>query len=459
MKNLLRFLVIVFIFISCNPDKTSIKSESVSPGSLEKEVYNVELYFDESSGLVPLKNNPNCKNSLDDKACQIAANELRNSIIEKIRKIDSSIVVDTMHVRVYLDVSVYLDSLNKGQFKKLEAAATANNYVISQTFEIQARRPIMQTDYIQQARRPIMQEQFRYDSLSKTSMMVKEIGGGQPGSSIPTHRVWIVDSGIDSTHQDLNFGQSEAALSSDFSMGNSKNPFEDGYEHGTFLAGAIGGLASSKPIFAEGYGINGVFPLAKMVSIKIFNKSGNTNSGRVTSALSYVFSYAKSGDVVNLSWGLNISSGDCEANQYKKIYEWIDKLASKGVYVVMSAGNEAQESSTNFPGCIDLASQPASTKSKIFTIGSVEVPVSGSYYYSFFSNYGRPSVDYLTPGEDVFTTAPGGKYVLVSGTSVSAAIFSGILYHNSGVGTLAIIKRGAVPGGTNPDYPVAKVGN
>ncbi|TXE05168.1 S8 family peptidase [Algoriphagus aquimarinus] len=459
MKNLFSFLVIGFIFISCNPDKTSSESESVWPGSLEKEVYNIELEFDESSGFVPLKNNPNCKNGLDGKACQSDALELRNSVLEIIKKIDDSIQVDTMHIRVYLDVSVYLDGLTPLQYLKIEDNAIVHHYVVSQPFEIQARRPIMQTDYIQQARRPIMQEQFRYDSLSKTSMMVKEIGGGQPGSSNPTHRVWIVDSGIDSTHQDLNFGQSEAALSFDFSIGNSKNPFEDGYGHGTFLAGAIGGLASSKPIFAEGYGINGVFPLAKMVSIKIFNETGRTNSGRVTSALSYIFSSAKSGDVVNLSWGLNISSGDCEANQYKKIYEWIDKLAIKGVYVVMSAGNEEQESLTNFPGCIDLASQPASVKSKIFTIGSVEVPISGSYYYSFFSNYGRPSIDYLTPGEDIFTTAPGGKYVLVSGTSLSAAIFSGILYHNSGVGTLAIIKRGAVPGGTNPDYPIAKVGN
>lgn len=459
MKNLFKFLVIGFIFISCNPDQTSSNSESAWTGSMEKEVYNLELEFDESSGFVPLKNNSNCKNSLDNKECQSDALKLRNRVLETIKKVDNSIQVDTMHIRVYLDVSVYLDSLSGAQFRKLEEAANANNYVINQTFEIQARRPIMQTDYIQQARRPIMQEQLRYDSITKTSLMIKEIGGGTPGTSNPTQRVWIVDTGIDSAHQDIVFNSTEKTLSQDYSIGNSKNPFEDGFGHGTFLAGAIGGLASVDPIFENGYGVNGVFPGAKMVSIKVFNSVGMSNNGKIKSALEYVFTEANAGDIVNLSWGLTMSPPDCEANQLKKIYEWIEELAIKGIYVVMSAGNEAQESMSNFPGCIDLGSQPPSVKSKVFTIGSVEVPVSGTYYYSFFSNFGRPSIDYLTPGENVFTTAPGGQYVMVSGTSIAAAIFSGILYHNIDVGTLAIIKRGAAPGGADPDYPISKVGN
>jgi subtilisin family serine protease len=456
MKNFLGLFCLVIISFGCaNPDQ----SKTITDLPPDKETYNVELYFDESSGFVPLKNNSNCKSSLGDKECQSDAEKLRIDVKKIIDNIDKTIKVDEMHIRVYLDVSVYLDSLTENQYNKLQKAASANNYVISQTFEIQARRPIMQTDYIQQARRPIMQDQLRYDFQTKTSRMIQEIGGGLQGSADSSQRVWIVDTGIDSAHQDLVFNSTEKAFSKDYSIGNSNNPFDDGFGHGTFLAGAIGGLASTDPIFMQGYGVNGVSPGAKMVSIKVFNSDGKSNNGKIKSALEYVFTKANAGDVVNLSWGLTMSPPDCEANQLKKIYEWIEELAVKGVYVVMSAGNEAQESLTNFPGCIDLELEPDTVKDKIFTIGSIEVPNPGIYFYSIFSNYGRPSIDYLTPGEDVFTTAPGGNYVLVSGTSISAAIFSGILYHNNGVGTLAIIKRGAAPGGDDPDYPVAKVGN
>jgi hypothetical protein len=462
MKNILGLFCLVIISFGCaNPDQSKMTTD-LPP---DKETYNVELYFDESSGLVPLKNNPNCKNSLDDDACQMAAKELRNSIIEKIRNIDETIVVDTMHVRVTLDVSVYLDKLNKGQFKKIEAQASTYNYTIHQTFDIQIRRPIMQTDNLEQARRPIMQEQLRYDPLTKTSLMIKEIGGGQQRLPVPSTRVWIVDTGIDSSHPDLIFEPAEVALSKGFTVGNpqDKNPFIDNIGHGTFLAGVIGGFSALNSSQPSSYGVNGVFPKAKMVSIKIFEDDKNTNNGKLNSALSYVYSNAMPGDVVNISWGLNISPKNCGDNKYKTIYDKIEALATKGVYVVMSAGNESKQSMTNFPGCMDLATSPSTVKDKIFTIGSIEVPFPGTtpatYYYSIFSNYGRPSIDYLTPGEDVFTTAPGGNYVLVSGTSISAAIFSGILYHNPNVGTLESIKRGAAQGDPDPDYPIAKVVN
>ncbi|MEB2775528.1 S8/S53 family peptidase [Algoriphagus sp. D3-2-R+10] len=459
MKKLVYLLVIGYILFSCASEGTKGISVTTLYSPNEQELYNVELIFEESSGYIPLKNNPNCIGGLDGEACQSDAKKLKSEINQEIKQIDESIQVYEKYISVSLDVSVYLGGLTEAQFKNLEVNAVSHHFLMSRPIDIQARRPIMQTDYIQHARRPIMQEQLRYDSLTKTSLMIKEIGGGLPGSSNPTHRVWIVDSGIDSEHQDLNFDSIEADLSSDFSAGSSNDPFEDIYGHGTFLAGVIGGLASTNPIYSQGYGVNGVFPGAKMVSIKIFNGNGKTNSAIVRFALTHIYDHASAGDVVNLSWGLRITLGDCNAPQYKKMYELIDLLASKGVYVVMSAGNEPTVSLTNFPGCIDLESSPPSVKSKIFTIGSIEVRNPGEYYYSSFSNYGLPSIDYLAPGEYVFTTAPGGTYVLVSGTSLSAAIFSGILYHSTNVGTLASIRRGPDAEGDDPLYPIAKVGD
>ncbi|SIN71446.1 S8 family peptidase [Algoriphagus halophilus] len=454
------FVFLCLGWVSCSKSTLPV-NENDKNQVVTEHLYNYELVFTDDADFKPLSNNSYCEMGFSSEGCQSLVTNLKNGVIEFIKSIDSTIQVDKNHIRVYSEVSVYMEELTASQYENLNRNSVALNYFSKQIFELQIRRPIMQSDFIEQTRKPIMQEQLRYDSLSKSSTMIQEIGGGQPGLPVQNHRVWIVDSGIDKNHQDLNFEPAQIDLSADFSVpsSNPKNdPFNDENGHGTFMAGVIGGLASSDPIYLNGYGVNGVYPNAKMISIKIFDKNDNTNTAEIVSALNHILSNSISGDIVNLSWGSDIQFGDCTAPQYLGIRTLILTLANQGVKVVMSAGNSSKESLTNFPGCID-ATNPNPTISNIYTIGSVEIPCSGTYLYSSFSDYGRPTVDYLAPGEDIFTTALGGEYVLVSGTSLSAAMFSGILYHNQGVGTLTTIKRGAATGDPDPDYPVAKIGN
>ncbi|MBN7816049.1 S8 family peptidase [Algoriphagus pacificus] len=462
MKKVLFILFIGFCLFSCESNKPIIDSSGTSQNSPEKELLNYELFFQDSLEFVPISQNPICKNGTNSKECLAQIEQLKSSVIAKIREIDPTIPVSEEHVRVYMQVSVYFDDLTEAQLQTLQDQSQSFNYILKKSFGVQIRRPVMQSDFIEQARRPVMQEQLRYNPADKVSTLIDLIGGGEPSSTNPTQKVWIVDTGIDRTHQDINFSSTEIGLSKDFSYPPSNpfnDPFNDSNGHGTFLAGTIGGLASEDPIYVSGYGVNGVFPNARMVSIKIFDKNDHAQSGEIASALDYILLNSLPGDIVNLSWGMEITLGECDTLNTKGIYDYIYELAAKGVYVVMSAGNQAKESLTNFPGCMELLSFPESVRSKIFTIGSVEVTSTGDYLYSSFSNFGRPSIDYLTPGEYIFTTAPGGKYALVSGTSVSTAIFSGILYHQTGIDTLLNIKRGAAAGDPDPDYPVAKVGN
>lgn len=454
------FVFLCLIWVSCSKNTLPV-SETDQNQISQEELYNYELVFTEDSDFKPLSNNSYCEMGFSSEGCQGLVDNLKDGVIEFIKSIDSTIQVDKNHIRVYSEVSVYMEGLTQSQVENLDRDPEGLMYLSKPVFEIQVRRPIMQSDFIEQTRKPIMQEQLRYDSQSKSSTMVQEIGGGQPGLPVQDHRVWIVDSGIDKDHQDLNFEQAQIDLSADFSVpfNNPQNdPFNDENGHGTFMAGVIGGLASTDPIYLNGYGVNGVYPNAKMISIKIFDKNDNTTAQRIVSALNYILSNSIPGDIVNLSWGSDIQFGDCNAPQLAGIRSLILTLADLGVKVVMSAGNGSKESLTNFPGCID-ATNPNPTISNIYTIGSVEIPCSGTYLYSSFSDYGRPTVDYLAPGEDIFTTALDGEYVLVSGTSLSAAMFSGILYHDRGVGTLTTIKRGAATGDPDPNYPVAKIGN
>ncbi|MBN3519536.1 S8/S53 family peptidase [Algoriphagus lutimaris] len=457
MKRYLILLVFGFAFFltSCNRQKTSDSNGEQIASNTSKEEINYELIFKEESLLTPLMNSPGCSLGLTSEECLPLIKELKDRVIEIIKSIDSSINVDENQIRLYSEVSVYLDDLTASELINLEREKGTYHYELVQSIGVQARRPIMQSEYILQARRPIMQEQLRYDSTNKASRMVQEIGGGAPASGNPSHRIWIIDSGIDSTHQDIQFELSEKDLSISFAKLD-PNPFNDELGHGTFIAGIVGGEASTKPEYEFGYGINGVYPGAKMVSIKVFDADGNSNTSRIKSGLEHVLANGQPGDIVNLSLGYKVNPSACESGI---VYQKILELAEKGIYVVMSAGNSSEESLMNFPGCIDLSTKPTSVKSKLFTIGSVEVLNSGSYLFSSFSNYGMPSLDYLEPGENIFTTAPGGMYVMVSGTSFSTAIFSGILYHQSPVGNITTIKRGAAPGDPDPSYPIGKIGN
>lgn len=455
-----RYLILLLVgvtlfFTSCNNQKTPNSNDQQISNSTSKEEINYELIFKEESLLTPLINNPSCSPGFTAEECKPFIRELKGQVIEIIKNIDSSINVDENQIRIYSEVSVYLDDLTASELRNLEQKKETYHYELVQSISVQARRPIMQSEYILQARRPIMQEQLRYDSTNKASRMVQEIGGGAPASGNPSHRVWIIDSGIDSTHQDIQFDLSEKDLSISFAKLD-PNPFNDELGHGTFIAGIVGGEASTKPEFEFGYGINGVYPGAKMVSIKVFDASGNSNTSRIKSGLEHVLAYGQTGDIVNLSLGYKVNPSACESGI---VYQKILELAEKGIYVVMSAGNSSEESLMNFPGCIDLSTEPTSVKSKIFTIGSVEVLTTGSYLFSSFSNYGIPSLDYLEPGENIFTTAPGGMYVMVSGTSFSTAIFSGILYHQLPIGNITTIQRGAAPGDPDPSYPIGKIGN
>lgn len=461
MKKLFLPLLLCFLWFSCSKNTPLISDSNQNQTSVE-QLYNYELIFNEDAGFTPLSNSTYCEEGFANEQCQNEVETLKAEVLQTINSIDSTIQVDKNHIRVFYNVSVYLQGLTSSQVENLNRNSLKSNYFQNEVFELQIRRPIMQSDFIEQTRKPMMQEQMRYDSAKKTSTLIEEIGGGQPGLPSKSHRVWIVDSGVDTSHQDLNFQSPEIALSADFTvppLNPHNNPFNDENGHGTFMAGVIGGAASTDPVFQDGYGVNGVFPNAKMVAIKIFDKNDHTTSGEIVSALEYILTHADSSDIVNLSWGADIQISDCTSNKYKGIRDLILALANNDIKVVMSAGNGSKESLTNFPGCIELSSDPNPISSNIYTIGSVEIPCSGTYFYSSFSDYGRPSVDFLTPGENIFTTALNGEYVLVSGTSISAAMFSGILYHDQGVGILRSIKRGASPGDPDPDYPIAKIGN
>ncbi|MDF2156815.1 S8 family serine peptidase [Algoriphagus sp. CAU 1675] len=451
--NLPFLLVFLFVKCSCSPDGKPV-DEPIS--ALEE----LEIIFKDTVQFRSLKQLRDCED-FQSGNCKGVIQQLKAKVSNELKhEFSLDIDKDQLLIKMYSgQVSVLVTDLNASQKKGIveKIDQKPNKFGAQNSIDIQGRRPMMQAAFIEQGRRPMMQEQLRYDSSSSTSKYIQLIRSNESSFPNKNTKVWIIDTGVDTKHPDINSVVDSLSIS--FAK-NASDPFVDESGHGTFIAGIIG--ANSSGTSGGGYHMNGVYPGANLVSVKVFDKQLNTTDKRVELALEHVLFNGSPGDIVNLSLGKPGTGQDlCSSG---KISQAIEDLVDAGIYVVMSAGNDAEPSEGNFPGCINYSN---GNGAQTFTVGSVEGGLSGQpYLYSFFSNFDNSLtnriIDFVEPGEYIFTTAPmvGGSdamYTLVSGTSFSAAIFSGILYHDTQVGILDSLQRGAVPGNPDPYYFIGKV--
>jgi subtilisin family serine protease len=221
---------------------------------------------------------------------------------------------------------------------------------------------------------------------------------------------WVIDSGIDLTHPDLNV---DTARSRSF-LGGTTTP-QDQNGHGTHVAGTI--AAHDNAI-----GVVGVAPGAPVVSVRVLDRRG---SG-VIAGVEYVAANGLSGDVANMSLGGGISTALDSA---------VLAASNKGIRFVLAAGNSSADANT---------SSPARTNGpNVFTVSAF---AQGDGFASF-SNYGNPPVDWAEPGVSIRSTWLAGGYNIISGTSMAAPHLAGILL------TGPVRQNGAVSGDrdSNPD--------
>lgn len=215
-----------------------------------------------------------------------------------------------------------------------------------------------------------------------------------------TKTAWILDTGIDLDHPDLNVDQQRSR-----SFNEGETSAEDNNGHGTHIAGIIGAKNNS-------IGTLGVASGASIVGLKILDENGEGLLSVALKAIAYVKSNGKAGDAVNISMGL------------EDVSEILDKeikaLSDKGIFVVIAAGNESRPAN-NF--------SPARTSGKnIYTITAVD----STNHFASFSNYGNDVVDFAAPGVQILSTYKNGKYAIMSGTSMAAPHVTGLLLINNG---------------------------
>jgi len=209
-------------------------------------------------------------------------------------------------------------------------------------------------------------------------------------------RAWIIDTGIDFEHPDLNV---DATISKSFITGEISAKDENG--HGTHVAGIIGAKNNT-------FGVLGIASGASVVSLRVLDKDGEGLLSYIIQALAYVNSKASPGDVVNMS------VGDDEGVS-ATLDQQVRNTAARGIFIAIAAGNEKQLANKFSPG--------RTNADNIYTVSAVD----SLDNFATFSNYGNDVVDYAAPGVRILSTFLNGGYAYMSGTSMAAPHVAGLL--------------------------------
>jgi subtilisin family serine protease len=216
----------------------------------------------------------------------------------------------------------------------------------------------------------------------------------------------ILDTGIDSSHPDLN-----VYVQKTFVSGTSSANDDDDDGHGTHVAG----IAAAKD---NGYGVVGVAPGARLWAIKVLDSTGSGFISTVISGIDYIARYSSLVDVANLSFGCECKSSALDTA--------INNAVAKGITFVVAAGNSYTDASTSSPTNnpnVIAVSAIADSDGKCGGRGS-----STSYgrddSFASFSNYGS-TVDMAAPGVHILSTYKGKSYTYMSGTSMAASYVTG----------------------------------
>ncbi|HEY0017585.1 MAG TPA: S8 family serine peptidase [Longimicrobium sp.] len=219
---------------------------------------------------------------------------------------------------------------------------------------------------------------------------ITRIGGAGDGTG---RTAWIIDSGIDLAHTDLNTSRNCHAA---FGF----NTPADGNGHGTHVAGTVAAKNNSQDVV-------GVAANAYVCAVRVLGNSGSGSWEGVINGINYVAANGGSGDVANMSLGGSGTNATLE--------KAVSDAAGRGIKFVIAAGNEGQHANNSTPARVN--------GSNIYTISAI----ASNGCMASWSNYGNPPVDYAAPGVSILSTRKGGGTTTMSGTSMAAPHVAGIL--------------------------------
>ncbi|AZM93478.1 MULTISPECIES: S8 family serine peptidase [Streptomyces] len=247
-------------------------------------------------------------------------------------------------------------------------------------------------------------------------------------------KVGILDTGVDDQHQDLapNFNAADSVSCAYGKPDTRAGAWRDVGDHGTHVAGTV---AASK----NGKGVVGVAPGVKISSVRIAEPTSSLFFAENT-ICGFVWAGDHGFKVTNNSYYTDPWQFNCPDNlDQAAIIEGVNRAQAyaegKGSLQIAAAGNENYDLAHK---TTDTASPNDSTPvTRTITNACVDIPTelpgvvtvaangTGTTKASF-SNFGQGVIDVAAPGQDVYSTLPGGKYGSKSGTSMATPHVVGV---------------------------------
>jgi thermitase len=223
----------------------------------------------------------------------------------------------------------------------------------------------------------------------------------------------VIDTGVESTHEDLNDGRVLVALGADCQSGScSAGSAMDDNGHGTHVAGIAAAETNN------GTGVAGVGFAVSVIPVKVL---GADNAGTYAAIASGIVWAAQHGARV-----LNLSiSGSAQS---QTLCEAVAQATSLGSLVVAAAGNNGSSA----------ASYPAACPEGV----GVSATDSNDALASF-SSFGSPNVFVSAPGTSIMSTYLRNSYTQLSGTSMASPHVAGLaalLFAQAPTRTVAEVK-------------------
>jgi subtilisin family serine protease len=261
------------------------------------------------------------------------------------------------------------------------------------------------------------------------------ISGG--GGDLTNVNAYIIDTGIDATHPDLN-------MVGHVNFAGGKNTDCNG--HGTHVAGTVGAKDDDSYVV-------GAAPGAPLTGVKVLGCSGSGSTSGVIKGVDWVTANAVKPAIANMSLG---------GGRSDTLDKAVRASAASGVFYSIAAGNDGDvacnysparaglaTADTNGDGLInDKDTNPDTNgdglinhedSNGIVTTAATNKTENDPYW----SNYGR-CVDIWAPGVSILSTKKGGGTTTMSGTSMAAS-------HIGGGGALYLSNPRTVADPTDPN--------
>lgn len=256
------------------------------------------------------------------------------------------------------------------------------------------------------------------NSLSAPSLQfgnwgVSRLGGPLDGTGLTA---WILDTGIDLDHPDLNVDvQNSASFIAN-------EPADDGNGHGTHVAGIVASTGQNT-------GIQGMAAGATVVAIKVCHDDPNLGCpiNSIVDGIDFIAIRAEPEDIVNMSLG-----GPDPNEQFIDIDNAVINAANNGIRFSIAAGNESMDAVDYTPARV--------VHQNTWTVSAYR---QGDEFVQIFdwntpncnpdqnpnvgSNFGNPPVNYSAPGENILSLWRNGGTRTTCGTSMAAPHVAGIL--------------------------------